>query len=103
MDFESLHDAVVGTIEIDWGARTASVRLAPVVSAGRENRDAIVRLLGVSNIQIPHRAPWGDSIYVNSCRTPSQGVLEFEMQSGDVLVFEAATWEIIAIRRGEKP
>lgn len=81
---EELHDASLLSIEVDWPAKTATLELR-----ARENF-VTVEVLGITSLMAPRDEPWGPSeqvnglVWVRSDRPPTS-VLEFEMQSGDIV------------------
>lgn len=93
-DFRRLHDATLRSLSLDWssGALTLELSLSeePIVAA---------RLVaeGVRQLVCPRHQPWGRSKSINSVAGPSPSVegvstLTIEMQSGDVLEVQAASF-----------
>jgi 6-phosphogluconolactonase (cycloisomerase 2 family) len=91
---ERLHDAVLVGIEIRWADGIATVTLR--VPAGVER----IVIEQMTLARCPRSFDWGRSASVNTARIEegSQGLhLEIEMQSGDVLVFDAAAVRVESV------
>lgn len=85
-----LHDATLLGLELLWesGDASLSVRLG----SGAITK---IALRSATLLECPRRFPWGASVSIHEVRGPTRtdgGSLrvEIEMQSGDVLVLEAA-------------
>jgi hypothetical protein len=95
-----LHDATLEKLSLDWGVGSAEVSLK---TAGGI---VLVRASGVTKLLCPRLYPWGPSSSVNQVRGPralgGASILEIEMQSGDVIVLEAASF-IVDDRLGSPP
>ena len=80
----NLHDAILGIVQVDWQAATASFRFLPVEPAA----EVILVASGLRDLHIPRIEPWGPSVsvnvaeYVETDRLDEVG-LRVEMQSGD--------------------
>jgi hypothetical protein len=85
-----LHDATLEKVSIDWATGQAEVRLK--TAAGPR----FLRAFGTTGLVCPRRHPWGPSESVNEVRGPrkleDRLTLEIEMQSGDVIEIEAASF-----------
>lgn len=89
MTLPVLHDAVLHTIQLDWAARTAWIRISPIVAEGSDVEYQVIQINDLRSAVLPLFAPWGSSVFINECRVLEPGTLEVEMQSGDVLKFIA--------------
>jgi hypothetical protein len=84
----NLHDATLASIVFDW--EPAEVRAIVHVW---ERGDVIIRASGVSRLEVPRTEPWGPSSSINQVKAAS-GRMEIEMQSGDTIVIDAASFEL---------
>lgn len=89
-----LHDAVFLRAVLLWG-KVADARMVFRVLGPRF---IVLKATGVTNLSCPHENPWGPSVHVNEIRGPllaRQGVerIEVEVQSGDTIGIEAASFE----------
>jgi hypothetical protein len=75
------HDATLHSVSIDWRAQTCAVDVSLTVG-GR----VTVVWPNVTNVSVPHEAPWGKSVSINAVGSPKAGTYEVEMQSGDTIV-----------------
>ena len=90
-----LHDAILHELRVDWSTATCSAELEAFIDP---RQTAIPRRLiwrGVRDVQAPHRAPWGDSVHINSARFQSPDVFIIEMQSGDEIRIVADAFEFV--------
>ncbi len=98
LDWRDLHDAVVESIVVGWDKFAwVHFNLAPNGAYVKPPRP--LRLIGteLKHIECPQRNPWGPSDFVNGVeeRKVDGGTrLEIEMQSGDVIVVEATSFEV---------
>jgi hypothetical protein len=89
-----LHDALLHELHLDWSARTCRMHLEVFVDL-RET--AVPRQLvfrSVTDVSIPHHAPWGQSIHINSSGFEPPDVFTLEMQSGDEIRIRAESFEL---------
>jgi hypothetical protein len=86
----NLHDATLETVSLDWRAGVAEVRLKS------ESGTVLLRASAVARLSCPRLYPWGPSSSVNEVRSlrtaDGRAALEIEMQSGDVIAIEAASF-----------
>ena len=88
-----LHDATLSEVRLDWSQR---VCLASVLAFVQTGQPAVARQIvwhGVSEALIPHRAPWGESAFINAVRAEPSGIFVVEMQSGDKIRIVAERFE----------
>ncbi|MCE9519350.1 MAG: hypothetical protein K8R87_07345 [Verrucomicrobia bacterium] len=88
-----LHDATLKEVRLDWQQR---VCVASVLAFVQADQPAIARQVvwhGVSEALIPHRAPWGESAFINTVRAEAGGIFVVEMQSGDEIRIVAERFE----------
>jgi hypothetical protein len=95
-DFASLplHDAILRSIMISWPDRECVLRLDIFYTNDEAARPGTLTFSGLTAADLPHQSPWGDSAFVNACHVERPGRLRVEMQSGDVLVFEASAFAL---------
>ncbi len=89
-NFENLplHDAVVENIDIKWGSSFVGINLYAFVNKAERALPFILKFIGVTEIQVPHNSPWGESVYVNRVGVENERFY-IEMQSGDMLAIKA--------------
>jgi hypothetical protein len=96
MDDRTLHDAVLQRIEVDWETGTVVLMLSLVGYIPVE-----LRCTQLISLVAPRRAPWGESPSINAIAGPEpvgdHHRIAIEMQSGDVIVLEAASFEILEV------
>lgn len=98
LTWEQLHDAALVDLEYRWEDGRITVRLRTGHSSFREVR---IVASGGRRMECPRLSPWGPSVSVNEVRGPvalrdeDGSRLELEMQSGDVIVLEAATFRLV--------
>lgn len=97
-----LHDATLLALQFNWVEGTLEIHIqADETLASSE----VIRALGVRNLSCPRDLPWGFSDAINGAHLINLGSdswqrLEIEMQSGDLLRFDALSFELEA-RRGQ--
>jgi len=89
-----LHDATLLSIEVDYDIGRCELLIHPV---GEDRR--ILAFDGFSALHLPRHAPWGRSSAINGLRQLDAQAFEIELQSGDVLRIEAASWSSVKERR----
>lgn len=92
IDSLPLHDALVVNLRLDWGAAILEIDLLVFSQKGKEASPHTLLFSGVSNFEAPRKSPWGESVSINSVEQTDSGC-KIEMQSGDLLVVEAASYE----------
>jgi hypothetical protein len=92
------HDSEILQAHLDWDTGAAELTIA-VWSPGAQ--DTRIKLLATGTILFhwPRRQPWGESTQIRRIDGPTrlpegQLRLAIEMQSGDVIVIEAAQFEL---------
>jgi len=67
---------------------------------GTVGRSARIQAIHLSSLQCPRRFPWGESVSINEIRPPvetNEGAqIEIEMQSGDLIIALAESFELDA-------
>ena len=86
-----LHDAILGEININWENRIVEIHLQAFVKQGSKALPHLLKFEGVSNIEVPHNSPWGESFFVNDVSLVDD-CCEVEMQSGDVVKIVAESF-----------
>jgi hypothetical protein len=84
-----LHDATLLHVTLDWQA--AEVRLSILLSGGIP---ATLAFHEATGMVLSRKQAWGRSSSINESKTISEGKYEIEMQSGDVLQFNAGSWSL---------
>jgi hypothetical protein len=90
--FGTLHDATLETVTFDWPTGVVEVRLR--TASGY----VVLRAVAVERLSCPRLNPWGPSSSVNEVRASANAaggqVVELEMQSGDLITVEAASFTL---------
>jgi len=87
-----LHDASLSELRLDWSQR---VCVGSVLAFFHSGQPAVARKIvwhGVIEASVPHRAPWGESAFINAARFEA-GTFIVEMQSGDEIRIVAQSFE----------
>ncbi|HEY1503303.1 MAG TPA: hypothetical protein VGF92_03330 [Stellaceae bacterium] len=89
----NMHDWTLLSILFEWKA-------GRVVLSFSTHKAGVVELIAerVFELHVPQANDWGPSTHVNNVKGPLQGAagrarLEIEMQSGDIIIIEATTFE----------
>ncbi|APE02189.1 hypothetical protein BM526_10230 [Alteromonas mediterranea] len=93
MDFNDLplHDGLVKTISINWPGKSAEIFLDCFLMPKQSAQPCLLTFSGISLINVPMVAPWGESNSINVARIQNN-IFQIELQSGDTLQLEAATF-----------
>ena len=89
VDELSLHDATLKGIHFAWTDGRCTIELDTVNSGTRE-----LVFSGVTEFRITRLLPWGPSASINSVRQTEENAFEVELQSGDVLLVKASSWQL---------
>jgi hypothetical protein len=89
-----LHDAILHSVTVSWATRQCALELEVFFERGVNARPATLTFTNLSAVELPHKAPWGESIFVNECSIDQTGRYIIEMQTGDVLAFEASEFTL---------
>jgi hypothetical protein len=81
-----LHDATLELLVVDWSEGGVSVHFR--IAGGTE---VVLTAQGLRHLDLPRSEPWGPSGSVNRV-AQGDDRLTIEMQSGDVVVIEAAAF-----------
>ena len=87
-----LHDATLKAVRLAWAEGRCVLELS---SSSAPSCELI--FMGVSELHVPRRYPWGPSVSVNAVRKVNGNTFEVEIQSGDVLRIEASAWSFNAV------
>ena len=82
-----LHDATLLSVTLDW--EKAEVKLQVLLLGGIF---ATLAFHKITAAVLPRDQPWGPSNSINEAKELSVGKYVVEMQSGDTLQFNAASW-----------
>jgi hypothetical protein len=97
VSWASLHDGTLTKLEVIWESGAATLY---VQTGSNALQSARIKALELRRLDCPRCQPWGLSVSINAVRGPTMtddGTakrLEVEMQSGDVIVLEAAEFEL---------
>ena len=89
-----LHDASLGHIDLDWTARTLRIELAVFFKRDADAVSSTLTFTGVQHVSIPHRDPWGPSVFVNTKTFTPPDLYTIEVQSGDLIEIHADGFEL---------
>lgn len=93
-DVDSLHDAVLIDLTLDWMSRRLRCSLR-LVSDNAETKQVIFE--DVSKVVVPCSHPWGRSSSINALKRIQHGdefAFNLEMQSGDIVEIYAAAMRL---------
>lgn len=86
-----LHDRLVKTISINWPGKSAEIFLDCFLMTTPNAQPCILTFSGISSVNVPMTAPWGESNSINTARV-QKNTYQIELQSGDTLQLEATTF-----------
>lgn len=91
VEYNRLHDATLKHLSFSWDEGQLSLEFD---TCETPSRHFILTANQVSDLRCPRKLPWGMSVSVNELRRPVEAAnkrirCELEMQSGDVIAFEA--------------
>lgn len=91
-----LHDATLLSVELNWGSGEAAIRIR---TGDHALPDRTILASFTRSVVCARTMPWGASDSINQVRGPMPGgdqasVVEVELQSGDVIRIEAASFEL---------
>ena len=98
--WKDLHDAIVEDISVTWGERAiVRIRLLPNEAYIKPRSTVKIEGKQLRRLECPQENPWGPSNFVNDISETANASDEFtrieiEMQSGDVIVVEAASFVV---------
>lgn len=86
---QSLHDAVLIKVEIEWQTGNALLLLRMHIN-GEGSKEIELHCLNFESVIIPRKLEWGKSSSINEAKIEHvQNALIIEMQSGDVINIKA--------------
>ena len=91
---QNLHDSTLVKVEIIWAESLCRLHLIIWSESQSELVPILVESFGVHSVSVPRAEPWGPSSSVNSA-TYSAGVLNVEMQSGDLISVSSAGYRVL--------
>ena len=94
MQWPSLHDAILSTIQLRWSDGT--VMLEVFYFADGVRRSGLIKATGVMQLTCPRASAWGESDAINSVSLheyETKTTMTIEMQSGDQISVEATTFD----------
>lgn len=86
-----LHDALLDRICVEWRSRLCTFHLRAFVEAGAHAQPYQLTFSDLSEIHIPMRYPWGESVHING-QGAQPPVYSVEMQSGDEIMIVAESF-----------
>ena len=87
-----LHDAIIERVEVVWSDRIVKIQLKAFTEKGKNAVPHSLQFDEVTNIQVPHESPWGDSVFINGV-SGANGTCKIEMQSGDLISISATSYK----------
>ena len=88
-----LHDFALEAVHVEWPRAVCTLR----VLGASEAADLVFG--GFTELVAPRVQPWGPSSLINCVLEEGPGRFQVELQSGDVLRINAATWTYTARAR----
>ena len=90
--WEPLHDATLESIDLKWASGELVITLRK--STFECPSPILIKAINTSELTCPRRFPWGESVSINEIRGSrsvdgDMKILDIEIQSGDVIHFEA--------------
>jgi hypothetical protein len=99
-DSANFHDSILEEVTVSWG-KNATVTFLMTPNEAFINPSRPIKLIGkrLKHLVCPNENPWGQSNFVNNVRLVNkteaeQTEIEIEMQSGDVILVIAETFEV---------
>lgn len=83
-----LHDATLKMIQLSWSEMECRL------SVTTQHGSAELVFSGVTHVDVPMEQPWGPSASINAQRA-TPGAFEIEMQSGDLVRINAASFRFL--------
>tara|TARA_R100000789_G_scaffold14405_1_gene17788 strand:+ start:198 stop:530 length:333 start_codon:yes stop_codon:yes gene_type:complete len=90
-----LHDAVAGSLCVDWVERTCVLDLSVFFDPSQRARPAVVIWRSVRSVSLSRENPWGPSASVNDQRIETDQTFVIEMQSGDEIRVVAESAQLL--------
>ena len=93
-----LHDSAVEHLLVLWEERAVVLRLYVFLrpESGDDAALCEIRYSGCTDLKVPHKAPWGESYFVNS--NGHDGDRHWiEMQSGDLIEVRAQGAQLVRL------
>jgi len=90
-----LHDSSLGRIDLDWAARTLRIELTVFYKRDADAVPSMLTFSGVQYVSIPHRDPWGPSVFVNRKTFTPPDLYRIEVQSGDTIEIHANGFKLV--------
>jgi hypothetical protein len=98
----NLHDAELIYITLEWGNSKVHAKVLAYLSGGKQPEEIVILWESVSNFQIPHYSPWGDSLYIFSTNMEELSNDSYrysiEMGSGDIITIDAKTVRLMQFK-----
>jgi hypothetical protein len=91
LDSLPLHDATLREVRFAWAEGLCTLH---VQTSGHGAQELVFS--GVTELHLPRQQPWGPSVSINAARECGSNKFEVELQSGDVLRLQAASWKVFA-------
>lgn len=91
LDSLPLHDATLREVRFAWAEGLCTLHVQTSCHGAQE-----LVFSGVTELHLPRQQPWGPSVSINAARECGSNKFEVELQSGDVLRLQAASWKVFA-------
>lgn len=91
LDSLPLHDATLREVRFVWAEGRCTLSL---LTNGHGAQELVFS--GVTELHLPRQLPWGPSVSINAARDCGSNRFEVELQSGDVLRLQAASWQVFS-------
>jgi hypothetical protein len=95
-NLQKLHDAILISIDLKWKEKEVTVVIQTNEASFKEMPLLIIKAEKTKRAEVNLNDPWGRSIYINGVEyfDGSPAKLNIEMQSGDLILFEAENFQI---------
>ena len=93
----TLHDASIETFSIDWNNKTCQLNLNIFLNTDEDAVSCKIIWRDLIEVNIPSKAPWGESVFINTQRRNGENDYLIEMQSGDEIRISAGKVELMEL------
>ena len=94
LETQPLHDAILHDIRLDWETGRCIAVVDVFLTPGQNAEPCWIEWLGVMDLDLPRKHPWGPSVHINGIILRSAGEHVIEMQSGDEIRVLAKSAEL---------
>ncbi len=89
-----LHDGLLDSIVIKWSKGVVEFHFSVFSEKGKSAQPHLLKFLQVSELNVPHTSPWGESGSVNSIDYEN-GICKIQIQSGDDITIKAEGYSFV--------